>query len=325
MQLQGSFKLIKRVAGALGLVLLVVIVWYASGRALAPSRAVTSYELDSSAASSSATDSNVLNIGSFNIAHGRGGILGAKNWQSGDRADLLDHLDQIAAQIRAQKLDVIVLNEIDFSSKWSFNINQARYIAEQAGYSYAVEQRNMDVSFPFFDFKFGNAILSRYPIVKSDFVNFEPLSKWEDLFVGNHDGLLSIVDTPFGELGIIAVHLEYRDEAIRVSAAKMIDEIAKTMAIPVVAAGDYNSAPSGYPKSKISASGENALNHLLDATEFQAAKNVSPNQFTFPSQNPSQVIDWILVRGDVQLSNAQVVRSELSDHFLISGQLTVAN
>jgi len=73
----------------------------------------------------------------------------------------------------------VVLNEADFDATWSGGINQAQWIAKHAGYPYHVEQRNYDVSLPFFKPRFGNAILSRWPILDAEQIELPAVSKWE--------------------------------------------------------------------------------------------------------------------------------------------------
>lgn len=73
-----------------------------------------------------------LSIASYNIAHGRG--LAESNLSGGTKAERLDRLDKIAALLRDVDADIVVLNEVDFDSSWSYSINQAEYLAQRAGY-----------------------------------------------------------------------------------------------------------------------------------------------------------------------------------------------
>ena len=53
-------------------------------------------------------------------------------------------MDQIAALLRTINADVVVLNEVDFDSTWTHSVDEARYLAEKAGYPFLAEQRNID-------------------------------------------------------------------------------------------------------------------------------------------------------------------------------------
>ncbi len=312
-------KIIKIAALVVIVLLCFVFGWYAVSRILSVKHRIKSYSLKHEAAGKKTISARTLKIGAYNIAHGRGGKRGDTNWKHETREELIKHLDRISEQILKEPPDILVLNEVDFSSAWSFHLNQAGYIAGRCGYTYVLEQRNIDVSFPFYKFIFGNAVLSRYPLKNEMFVKFPPKSKIENLFVGNHDGLYCEVDLPGGGLGIFAIHLEARSEDVRVSCAKLIAEKCSSVAKPVIAVGDFNSTPKGFPEVKLSENGENAMSFLLDKGGFipyLELKN-DPDYYTFPSEAPVKVIDWIIGKGINGFLNSERVKSPLSDHLMI--------
>ncbi|MEO0796010.1 MAG: endonuclease/exonuclease/phosphatase family protein [Verrucomicrobiota bacterium] len=255
-----------------------------------------------------------LRVAAYNIAHGRGGVLGASNWDNKSKEDLLTRLDAIAEQISNANLDLIVLNEIDFSTSWSFNINQAEYLAQKCGFAYLLEQPNYLVSLPFYQLNFGNALLSKYPIVKAEPVYFEPYSSLESWFIGNHDGFVADVNLPGGLIQIVAVHLEYRDELTRVKAAKSIASLANQGDMPLIALGDFNSSPSGILAGK-----ENTMTYLF-SEDFSPALLDNPEHYTFPSQEPRLKIDWILGK-NATLSGGEVIRLAHSDHLMVTAEV----
>lgn len=304
-----------------GSALLGVVGWYAYFRLMSRHNAVSLYRTGSHEVTSSPSESGRWTVGSFNIAHGRGPVKGDSNWQDRSRGELVAHLDAIAGQLREVGADIVVLNEADFASGWSFHLNQARHLARQAGYPHVAEQRNIDVSFPFYSFRFGNAILSRYPLRDVQFIEFPPFSRSEDLLVGNHDSLLAVADTPTGPVAILAVHLEYRSEAARVRCARQIIELGRAMPFPVIAAGDFNSTPAGFPGSQRTGSGQNAVSVLLEEGFVRDPEIASrPEDFTFPSEDPEIIIDWVLGKG-VRISGARVISSALSDHFMVTAAI----
>jgi endonuclease/exonuclease/phosphatase family metal-dependent hydrolase len=107
-----------------------------------------------------------------------------------------------------------------------------------------VEQRNIDVTLSLRTFRFGNAILSRYPIAKARAVHFPPFSKLEAALAGNHDGVVAQVLTPIGRVRVLAVHLEYRSEEVRLQCARILETLAEQGSPPMIAMGDFNSLPS---------------------------------------------------------------------------------
>jgi endonuclease/exonuclease/phosphatase family metal-dependent hydrolase len=304
----------------IGSVLLILVSWYTVSRLMSQRYATRMYEIPSNTVTPSSAESGRLTIGSFNIAHGRGAVKGATNWQDRTKMELVAHLEAIAQQLQEAKADILILNEIDFSAAWSFHLNQAEFLAAHAEYPYVAEQRNLDVSFPFYRFRFGNAILSRYPLRDVQFVDFPPYSRREDLFAGNHDGLFGMIDTPFGPLGILAVHLEYRSEAVRVQCVRQIIEWCQSLPFPIIAAGDFNSTPDGFPGAHQTNSGLNAITVLFQEGGFTSAIQHSPDAqyFTFPSEQPEIIIDWVLGKGDITIVESKVIPSALSDHLMVT-------
>ncbi len=211
-------KQIKFTAKLIALIILFIVLWYSIARFFSNQNALDTYVVSST---EFLTDpSATITVMTFNVAHGRGNKLGASNWQENGLDELKKHLEQIAIQIESSSPDIVVLNEVDFSSVWSFHFNQARFIAENTSLKYVVEQNNIDVSFPFFRYQFGNAVLSRYPLKDAAFVQHEPLSELENIFAGNHDAVYVTSATPLGDIGVFAIHLDYRSEETRLEAIK---------------------------------------------------------------------------------------------------------
>ena len=305
-------------------ILSIVIIWYSVSRIKAVNAPVSVYSLNENVAEKEHYGSGRFKIASYNIAHGRGGEYGAENWSHKNENELLAHLDRIAEQIKTENPDVILLNETDFSSAWSFNINQAAYIGKKCGYPYILEQQNMAVSFPFYHLSFGNAMLSRYPIKNEEFIDFEPHSVLEDIFAGNHDAFFCELKLPSGPVGIFGIHFEYRSESIRVRCAEVIAEMCSKRDFPIIIFGDFNSTLPGLPNSEISENGKNAMSFLLDEKGFVSYLD-EKDAFTFPSQNPDRLIDWIIGKGGSRFSNSKIIKSGLSDHLMIVTEIEFEN
>jgi endonuclease/exonuclease/phosphatase family metal-dependent hydrolase len=258
-----------------------------------------------------------LRIAVYNIAHGRGADAG--NWDGGDRVTRLARLEAIAEQLRAADADVVVLNEVDFDSRWSYHIDQAAYLAEAAGYPHRVEQRNLDVSVPFARFRFGNVVLSRRPISRSALLAYPPMSDWESRAAGQKHGVVCDLDIGGGrELRVVGIHLEHRDEATRVASARRLLDLVATSDRPVIAAGDFNSTRRGFPHAEVTGQGETAIDVLLASGRFQAAPSqLTDPAFTFPTRQPNRVIDWVLTPPGWDFTSHQVQALPLSDHCLL--------
>jgi endonuclease/exonuclease/phosphatase family metal-dependent hydrolase len=177
----------------------------------------------------------------------------------------------------------------------------------------------MVVSIPFYHLNFGNAILSKYPIQNKKFIDFQPYSELEDIFVGNHDAFFCELKSPSGPIGIFAIHFEYRSEAIRVQCAEILAEMCSEIKYPIIALGDFNSSPSGLTKSKVTKNGKNAMSFLFGEKGFISYLNKEDEKsaFTFPSEKPDRIIDWIIGKGISKFSNSKIIKSNLSDHLMI--------
>ena len=141
-----------------------------------------------------------------------------------------------------------MLNEVDFDSVWFGHLNQAELIAREAGFPFWAEQRNIDMALPFIRIRYGNAMLSRYPILAARRLPFAGHHALETIFLGKKQGLVCTVDLSGAHrLRVLAVHLEHRLEARRLRAAYLIDEERLASTVPLIAAGDFNPPSSLSP------------------------------------------------------------------------------
>jgi endonuclease/exonuclease/phosphatase family metal-dependent hydrolase len=304
-----------------------ILGWYAVVRLLSPwniVKVLTMEDIQDTPHPFHASDE--LWVGCYNIASGRGGTFGTMNWEGGDRQTKIERVKAMARLLRDADLDIVVLNEVDFSSFWSGHVNHARIMAHEAGYPYLVEQRNVDAAIPFLRVQFGNAVLSRYPITDTTFVPFPNPSMW-DIFGGDTKyGVVCTVALPDGDqIRVFPVHLTVHGEELRVASVRKILEIADTSTIPLLALGDFNAAPKGYPQYYADEHGENAIEVLLASHRFETRPiglPLNPQDYTFPSEAPDRVIDWIFASSPWQYTEKIVVKSDLSDHFPVIARLT---
>lgn len=115
-----------------------------------------------------------VRIVTFNIAHGRGlnpiqGITSAEK--------LRRNLRRIGDLIAKLDADVVALQEIDQHSRWAGNFDQLDFLSQYAGLPFSVfgvHNRREGL----LNLAYGNAILSRYPILASEIVSFgQPASE----------------------------------------------------------------------------------------------------------------------------------------------------
>jgi endonuclease/exonuclease/phosphatase family metal-dependent hydrolase len=311
-----SNRHIRRLLGSVTVIVIVCLLWFLANRALSPFGAVKVTSVETAGADAGPLTGR-LRVVTYNIAHGRG--LASSNWQIGGKKTQLERLDKIAALLRDQRADIVVLNEVDFDAVWTSNVNQAVYIAEKAGFPFVAEQRNFDMAMPFVSLRWGNAILSKHPINinNSRLINFAAYANWERIVAGHKQGLLCEIQ--LGEHSIarvLGVHLDTRSESTRILAAEQIEKIRAESNIPLILAGDMNSSPVGFPKATPTSDGQTCMSYLLATGAYRTAPlgEPTPGDYTFPSANPTHIIDWILVSQDWKIVSRTVLSQPFSDH-----------
>ncbi len=318
-------SVVRQIVVALSWTTLAVVGCYVISRASSPLHAVRLYTSDVARPAESTRVASQLRVGAYNIAHGRG--TARSNFRGGDRAVRAARLKDIARLVREAELDLVVLNEVDFDAFWSGNVNQAQVIAHEAGFPYRLEQRNIDLTLPLFRMRFGNAVLSKFPITEVRPLVYPGFSWKETLLVGKKRGAVCTVELPTGRsVRILAVHLEHRQEPVRVASAEMIQRERRTGGPPLIAAGDFNSTRLGFSHVNTDSSGRSAMSFLLEGGGFGTLPNDPPSRsgLTFSSTDPRSVIDWILVSRPWKLTSIDVLSSKLSDHRPVVGTIEMS-
>ena len=171
------------------------------------------------------TNSQPLVIMTYNIHHAEGtdGVL---------------NIDRIAGVIAGANADIVALNEVDnnFSDR-SDNQNQPKLLAEALNmhcvYGATITsgpQENPN--------QYGNAILSKYPIIRS--VNHK---------LANTDNkeprcaLAATIRIDSQTYTFIATHLNNQQAKLRAAQANSIIDILEGIDTPVILAGDFNCIP----------------------------------------------------------------------------------
>ncbi len=190
---------------------------------------------------------STLRIVAYNIAHGRGATDSNLTERGSEKSARISRIAQFLTEIKA---DVVVLNEVDFDSTWSGGQNQAEAIAREAGFRYRVEQRNMDFRLIYGSWKSGNAILSKYPISDTELVEYPAFKSWEPWICSAKCGCVCTIRFDGRAIRVVAVHTEVRSESVRVGSVREIARLARASDIPLIAAGDFNSTPAGFPNHR---------------------------------------------------------------------------
>ncbi|CAE7664155.1 hbd, partial [Symbiodinium necroappetens] len=305
-------KRLKWTAIAVACAFALLALWHTGYRLTAPSRAVG---VDSTGVPPSNARSDSLTVLAYNIAHGRG--LARSNWDGGSATERRQRLDAIASVLREAGADVVVLNEVDFDAPWSGGVDQALVLARAAGYPHVARQRNVDVSLPFFGVKFGNAVLSRFPIRGARLIDLPAYRPAEAFAFGKKQGLLVDLELPNGKpIRAFAVHLDARDEATRVESALRLIAACQESEAPLIAAGDFNAHAPGSAGAPVDATGRNTIKTLVESGRLTPAL-LGPAEsagFTFPSSTPTRTLDWVFATSHFRATDFRVIDSPLSDH-----------
>ena len=300
----------------LSVLLAILLGPYLESRITSPFRVVKTYSIDmpKDQIATKRLGGQTIRVCCFNLAHGRGLAFG--NTQGGGREERRQRLIDIANLIEEIDADIVVLNEVDFDSTWSFRVNQARFIAQSAHYPFVTEQRNLDFRFAVGSWRFGNAVLSRHPIQRAELVDLPAFKTWESLLAGKKRSVFCDIEVAGHAVVIGAIHLSHRSELLRVESARMLLDDSMDATGTVILAGDFNSTPSGFPDSLQSVSGENAMDVFDQSGRFSRRPVQTPTdeELTFRSNLPERTIDWILLGRDSAFIDYTVIDSELSDH-----------
>lgn len=203
-------------------------------------------------------------------------------------------LDRIAAEIKAWKPDVALLQEVDDGRRRSGGARQAEVLGGLTDLSwvYAGNQQRPDGG------PIGNAILSRYPV-----------KEWANIKLPRAGGkeqrglLHAVLDVQGTEVSVYATHFDHRSSGARLAQARaVVQQMAKDPR-PKIVGGDLNATASQPPVRALRAAG------LGDAWAVGQGSG-----FSAPAARPRVRIDFILHDGWFQPVQSAVLASAVSDH-----------
>jgi endonuclease/exonuclease/phosphatase family metal-dependent hydrolase len=213
-------------------------------------------------------------------------------------------LSEIAEEIEAAHPDLVSLNEVDSGTFRSRRIDEAGYLAEATGL-HAVYGPNI----PWEGGLFGNAILTRYPVVDSQNLRLPGIRGLEPR------GLLTATVRVGGRsVSFSSVHLSDGDDGrlSRSLQAQAVGQVVRHASAPEIVAGDLNSGPHTLPVRVL-------RQHLLDAQELGGT---GPGD-TIPEQAPQSRFDYVLYDGHLAVvpGSTRVLPSASSDHRAVFTEL----
>jgi endonuclease/exonuclease/phosphatase family metal-dependent hydrolase len=253
-----------------------------------------------------------LRLVTFNIAHGRG-LTPIQGLTSSRKIRV--NLRRIAALLYRLKPDVVAMQEIDERSRWAGNFDHLDYLRVHAGYPYGAFGINNQRQ-GLLNLSYGNAILSRHPLVETETVVFgrrrlgEKGFLYAEIEIGGRP-------VPFVNLHLHASSRLERLRQLELLVAWLREKRrihARRWALPPIICGDFNS-----PATRDDATAA-LLGHLAAHGDYAAYPS---EEATFPSPLPSRALDFIFVPAGCHPVRCEVVRSFLSDHRPVLVELTV--
>lgn len=244
------------------------------------------------ALSTSATQRTDLSVMTFNIHSGTG-------------SDGTFDLPRVADAIRAQRPDVVGLQEVDVHwSERSGFVDEATELARSLGLAMYFA--------PIYDLpgsprrQYGVAVLSRYPILRTHNHSITRLSTQDQNAIpAPAPGFAeAVIGTPGGPVAVYVTHLDFRpDPAIRAMQAR---EMSAIMRGPrQVLLGDFNAQP-GAPELAPLWKG------LVDAG----------GTATFPAESPTERLDYVAVSRGYRVVDVRVPTTRASDHLPVVVHIT---
>jgi endonuclease/exonuclease/phosphatase family metal-dependent hydrolase len=218
------------------------------------------------------------------------------------------NLTRTAEAIRAQSPDIVALQEVDvhWSDRSAF-VDQVGALAAALGMNAAFAPiysiPSGDSSKP--PREFGVALLSRHRIVTWRNDTLTRLSTQDSNAVpAPAPGLLeAIVDVGGSKIRVFNTHLDYRaDPAVRRRQANEVAAVVARSSAPTILFGDMNATPDAVELAPLFA-------RLRDAWPPDSGLG-----FTYPADQPTKRIDYVLTSREFGVVRGFVPASDASDH-----------
>lgn len=218
------------------------------------------------------------------------------NIHHGEGLDKKVDLPRIAALIKAEKADIVALQEVDKGTKRTDRRDLTAELAQLTGFT-GVFSNN----FHFQGGEYGNAILTRFPVLTRTNLHYQMLQTNEQ-----RGALQVTLDVNGKRIYFIDTHVDFRPgDAERLKNVGELKQIVEAHRdLPIIICGDFNSTP----KTKTHA----AMAALLDDAWMLASKEPG---FSFPADKPDRRIDYEWVTSaTIKPVRAWVPVTEASDH-----------
>ncbi|MFO0803839.1 MAG: endonuclease/exonuclease/phosphatase family protein [Gemmataceae bacterium] len=241
----------------------------------------------------SASAPNEVTIVAYNIAKAfvhKGGL-------SFERHESVEsRLRRMAEVIRAEKPDFVFLSEA-ITECGPCDVNQAEFLAREAGLPYVATGENYNVGLPFFRIVGGNAVLSRMPL--APVANFD-LAGRQPFYITRNNRRTLVVSAEIGGRTVLLASLHNDSFDMRnneVQARQILEYLGDR---PAIVAGDFNNRPA-----------ERSIKLFQESGRFSGAFDGPP---TFFEGKRQERLDYILAPAGWELVGHRVIAEDASDH-----------
>jgi endonuclease/exonuclease/phosphatase family metal-dependent hydrolase len=292
------------------------LIFYARGPAFSPREFPPSAIVKFSEPPAGAMPPQQIKVVTYNIGYGSGI---KNNKDAAGRDEVEKNLAEIAEVLRRLNPDVLALQEVDFRSHRSFDVDQFQYLAKALDMpygAYTVTWNKRYLPWPYWPPRLhfgrllsGQAVLSRFPIEAQETrVLAKPKSNafWYNWFY--LDRILQRLVLKIGdrEAAFWNVHLEAFDSETRLSQAHILAEwVRGDSHVLKWAAGDFNSVSvhrldlTPEEKGGLEDNGE-SLRAFAEAAGM-TIDPPDPRALSMPSWKPYKKLDHILYAGPLRL------------------------
>lgn len=212
------------------------------------------------------------------------------NIQSGLGVDGIRDAARAAELVKDWNADIAGLQEVELGSPRSGFHNQPRRLGEVTGMHQAFGH-----GFQRGPWRFGNCILSRFPIQASARHPLPGPGEPRSVLAAS----LACPDAPGGTLHFLCTHLGL-DRTVRMGQVQEIKRVLAGLSGPAVLVGDFNDFPGSPP--------------LVELLTDSGLTDVTAPDPTYPAPSPTAKIDFIFTRGLPPAGPSQVIGSDFSDH-----------
>ncbi|MCX6009350.1 MAG: endonuclease/exonuclease/phosphatase family protein [Chloroflexi bacterium] len=211
------------------------------------------------------------------------------------------NMEEIAQVIERNNPDIVALQEVSRGWVVSGRVDMLAWLSQRLHMPYVFD--------PTADPFWGNAILSRYPILAYSRHDLPP----RDLFI-LRGFIAALIDLGNGQqIKVINTHfhhLEGQTDIRQLQSQTILDFL--TGLSSTILLGDLNAEPT-----------DREIAMLFRANLRDAAAKMDPKlAYTFASDNPHQRIDYIWVSYDLRVGDVQVPLSTVSDHLPIVAEIS---